>query len=102
MPIIEDLVTSGRIVDVMIALVVLEVLALTLYRRRTGAGVAELSLAANAAAGISLMLALRAGLTDAGWATVALCLLFALVFHAADIGQRWSPRAGAADGREAP
>jgi hypothetical protein len=39
------------------------------------------------------MLALRAALTDAGWAWIAAPLVGALVFHAADLGQRWS-RAG--------
>ena len=39
MPIIEELITTGRIVDIMIAFIVLEIVAVTAWRRATGAGI---------------------------------------------------------------
>ena len=96
MALLEDLVTSGRIVDLMLAFIVLEIVALLLIRRFTGSGIATLPLLTNIGAGTSLMLALRADLTDAGWTWIAFFLVAALVFHVSDLAQRWqrSPEAG--------
>ena len=63
MALLEDLVTSGRIVDLMLAFIVLEIVALMLIRRYTGGGIATWPLLTNIGAGTSLMLALRADLT---------------------------------------
>lgn len=86
---IEDLLSSGRIVDLMLVFIVLEVVAIQLIRRSTGAGIAMIPLLTNIGAGGSVMLALRAELTGAGWNWVAGFLLSALVFHAVDLWQRW-------------
>ena len=51
--------------------------------------VAPLSLLVNIGAGGSLMLALRANLTGAGWTWVAFFLVAALVFHVSDLLVRW-------------
>lgn len=96
MALLEDLVTSGRIVDLMLAFIVLEIVALMLIRRYTGGGIATWPLLTNIGAGTSLMLALRADLTGAGWTWIAFFLVAALVFHVSDLAQRWqrSPEAG--------
>lgn len=86
---LEDLITSGRIVDIMIAFVVVEVVLLLVYERATGRGVAPYSLLVNVGAGGSLMLALRAVFSGSNWALIAACLVAALVFHTLDIVQRW-------------
>jgi hypothetical protein len=101
MPSLEALIESGRIVDLMLAVLVLECAALWVVHRRTGRGIAPAALIANLGAGGSLMLALRAALTGAAWPAVAAFLLGSLFFHAADQVFRWHrPRSsGGADGR---
>lgn len=95
MELLESLVSSGRIVDVMLTVMALEVLAVTIYRRRTGGGIAFVPLILNIGAGGSLMLALRATLTDAGIEMIAFWLVASLVFHVADQAKRWtSPSKG--------
>lgn len=81
---------SGRIVDVLLILVMLEIAVIGVVRHRTGAGVATLPLLINVGSGASLMLALRLALVDAAWHWMGACLLAALAFHVADLAQRWS------------
>ncbi|MGD1982440.1 MAG: hypothetical protein PVF93_00890 [Chromatiaceae bacterium] len=99
---IEELVTSGRIVDLMLIFILLEVVAIQLIRRYTGAGIAILPLLTNIGAGGSVMLALRAQITGAGWHWVAILLLSALVFHVIDLWQRWERPAAAASAGSDP
>jgi hypothetical protein len=89
MTVLDSLIGSGRIVDVMLALVALEVLGLLLYRRLRGGGVAAVPLLANIGAGGSLMLALRASLVGGSVPLVAGWLIAALVFHVLDLALRW-------------
>ncbi|HKL63575.1 MAG TPA: hypothetical protein VJ883_09425 [Woeseiaceae bacterium] len=86
----QTLIESGRIVDIVLAVLLAEVLLLALWHRRTGRGIAPLPAFLNAGAGGSLALALRAALTDSGWMWVTAWLLCALVFHSADLARRWS------------
>ena len=86
---IEALIQSGRIVDIMILFIVLEIAFVELWRRRRGRGIGTLPLLVNIGAGGSLMLALRACLVDSGWHWVAAFLVAALVFHVADLKIRW-------------
>jgi hypothetical protein len=86
---IDQLFANGRIVDLMIALLAVEAAAILIYRRWRGGGIAPAALLTNFGAGLSLMLALRAGLTGAGTQQLALCLAGALVFHVADLAVRW-------------
>ena len=86
---LDQLIASGRIVELMGAFVALEVIALLVWRARTGGGIPAASLLANIGAGGSLMLALRASLTDAGTSAIAAWLLAALVCHVADLALRW-------------
>jgi hypothetical protein len=89
MELLEKLVTSGRIVDLMLLFIVIEIGLLLLIRRATGRGIAPLPLLTNVGAGGSLMLALRADLTGAGWVWVAGFLVIALIFHVSDLALRW-------------
>ena len=84
---------SGRIVDVVIAITIIEGIALAIYYRRTGNGVAPRHFVLNMAAGLCLMMALRFALTDAGWMMVALCLSASGIIHTLDLVSRWQ-RAG--------
>lgn len=80
---------SGRVIDLILGLMVVEAIALALYHARTGRGIAPRRLYANLLAGACLMLALRASLTGAGVPHVASWLLLGLVAHLADLGTRW-------------
>ena len=78
-----EFVASGRIVDVVLAVMLIEAAAL-LWLRRLPAP----ALLAMLAPGLCLTLALRAALTGAGWHWVALCLVLAGLTHLADLRQR--------------
>jgi hypothetical protein len=88
--VLADLVRSGQLVELVLALVALEAAALLFYRFRTGNGPEPLGLVFNLAAGSALMLALRAALQDAGWMQVAAFMVLALVAHLADLARRWN------------
>lgn len=90
---IEEFVLSGRVVDVMLGLMVLEVLVFSLPRVRTALGGRALPLLVNAGAGVSLMLALRTVLTGGSWQILAACLVLAGIFHALDVLLRWESSA---------
>lgn len=87
---VEQFILSGRIVDVALAVLVIEVLWLAWHHRRTGHGLPPGQLFTNAGAGGSLMLALKAVLTGAAWPWIAAALLASLVFHVADLRLRWN------------
>lgn len=84
---------SGRVVDLILGLMLLEGLALSVLWRRRGCGVLPLALWVNLAAGGAMLLAVRAALTGASWVWVWIPLLLALLMHLADLGARWTSRA---------
>ena len=84
-----DLFASGRLVDLILVLVVIEVAVLLVYWRRTGRGVAPLDLLPNLCAGAFLLLALRVTLTGGGWMLASSCLATAGLAHLADLYRRW-------------
>jgi hypothetical protein len=86
---LSALVSSGRAVDLVVALMVLEFGALAIYHRATGRGVAPAKLAANMLAGLALLLALRAALTGMPAYWVALFLVASLGAHLVDLALRW-------------
>lgn len=86
---LDDLIGSGRIVDIMVVFVVIEVMVLIIYWRRTGKGVPTIPLLANIGAGGSLMLALGATLKGMSPTTIAVCLIASLIFHMTDLAIRW-------------
>jgi sugar phosphate permease len=89
---VEALFTSGRVVDIALALMVLEAAALWAYRRARGSTFAMADVAWNLAAGAALLLALRAALTGADWPWIALPLTAALVAHIGDFRRRFAAR----------
>jgi hypothetical protein len=84
-----EFIASGRAIDLILAMVLVEALALLAYRRITGRGIAGPDLIANLLAGACLMLALRAALAGAGWQWIAVCMSAALLAHLADLWRRW-------------
>lgn len=85
----QPLITSDRIVDGILALVVIEIVVLGMVRIRRGAGPGWRALVPNLLAGAALLLALRAALTGAAWPWVPLWLAVAGVAHVADLHFRW-------------
>jgi hypothetical protein len=86
---LEDLIASGRVVDVIMVFMGLEALGLWIYHRRTSLGPAPGDVAIMLSAGLCLLLALRAALTGANWAWIAIFLVASLVAHLADLRRRW-------------
>lgn len=85
-----ELFSSGRLVDLILLLIVLEVAAIMIYRRASGRGLALADLLPNVLAGAFLLLALRSSLADIGWMPISACLACAGIAHAIDIGRRWN------------
>lgn len=83
------LFADGTIIDLVLGLTVLEALALAVWFRRSGRGIAPADVLGIVAPGLGLMLALRAALTGADWRWVALCMLAALAAHLIDLRRRW-------------
>lgn len=75
------LFASGRIVDAILLLTVLEGAGLLILRRP--------DLLATLLAGLALLAALRLALGGADWRWLALALLAALIAHLFDLARRW-------------
>lgn len=86
---IEAGFANGHIIDLILAMVVAEAIALALWRRRTGRGPELAPLLPLLASGFLLLLAVRAALVRAPWPLVALPLGAALVAHLLDLALRW-------------
>lgn len=84
-----DLFASGRFVDFILIVVVLEAALLIFYWRYWRRGVAPLDLLPNLCAGAFLLLALRVTLTGGGWMPASGCLAAAGVAHLVDVSRRW-------------
>lgn len=85
----RTLFENGHIVDLIVGLMLLEVLALGLWYRKTRRGVAPLKLAANFLAGAFLLFGLRAALLGWDWQVIATLLTGAFLAHGADLASRW-------------
>ncbi|MCE4226022.1 hypothetical protein HCU64_19915 [Methylobacterium sp. C25] len=94
-----ELFASGRIIDLILALVACEALALLVWRWRRGRGPSPIALIGNIAAGACLMIALRAALSGAHWTIIAGSLLGSLVAHVADLWFRLHEEQSKALGR---
>lgn len=85
----KELFASGRIVELILGLMLLEAVVLWMYHRRSGIGIRPLDLVLNLAAGALLLLALRAALVDPDPLATAPYLAVALLAHLADLSRRW-------------
>jgi len=78
----------GLLLDLILALVVLEGLVLHLFHRRTGRGIAPRLFIPNLLSGAGLLLALRGVMTGAGVGWILAGLALALVAHVLDLRAR--------------
>ena len=86
---LDALFTSGRVADLILALLAVEVAILFIYHRTTGRGIAPIDLIMNNLAGAGLVLALRSALTGGAWTSVGAWLAAAFVAHISDVIRRW-------------
>ena len=84
-----ELFASGRIIDLILALVVLEAMLVAMVRQRTGRGIAFVDFIASLAPGVALLMAIRAQAGNHAWTSVAFWLVVALAMHVADLARRW-------------
>jgi hypothetical protein len=87
---VAELFASGRVVDGIVMLMIIEYAVLIFLRKRSGSSLSASSLVANLAAGAALLLSLRAALVGSSWRWVSIWLLLALLAHAADLKMRWA------------
>jgi hypothetical protein len=85
---VADLFATGRVVDCILALMLLEVIAMAWWRHRSGNGPKLTELFASIIAGAALLLALKTALVGAPWSRSAFWLLVALAAHSADLTLR--------------
>jgi hypothetical protein len=84
----RELFASGRIVDLILGLTLLEAVAIGVHHRWTRRGVGLSLVLANLLAGACLLAALRLALTGAAWPWIALVLAAAFAAHLTDLRQR--------------
>lgn len=84
-----QLFASAHVVDLVLAVMVLEVALLLLYRHRTRHGLSAMDLLSVMMPGAFLLLALRGALAGAGASIIGACLVAALTTHLSDIARRW-------------
>ena len=77
------------IVDAIAVLVIVEAVALSIVSARSMRGPAVPDILFNLAAGLFLLLALRAALSEASWPWVAAMLAAAGLAHVVDQARRW-------------
>jgi hypothetical protein len=77
------------LVEIAIAITVLEAIALVVYHQATGRGLALRAFGLNLLSGLLLMLALRAALSSGALYWPAAFLAASGLTHAADIWRRW-------------
>jgi hypothetical protein len=82
----QDLIASGRIVDIILVVMLLEMGVLLATRRLPAADIAFMMLP-----GACLLLALRAALVGAPWGYVAASLAASFVAHMIDVFRRSTP-----------
>ena len=88
-----DLFASGRIIDAIIALLLLEMLALGLFVKATSRGPTLRSIMFNSLAGMSLLLAVKTALSQAPWYWTGAALAASLLMHLGDLYDRWTTAA---------
>jgi hypothetical protein len=80
---------SAHLVDLILAIVAAEMLAIALYWQLARRGIAPRQLLPNLLAGAFLLLALRLALSGYSWPCYAACLAASGVANVVDLRQRW-------------
>jgi glycerol-3-phosphate acyltransferase PlsY len=91
-----ELLQDGRIIEAILALMVLEAGGLTVWYKLKGRGIAPVQLMVNLSSGMFLMLAVLLALESAPVWALGGCLLAAFLGHLADLALRWNESASRA------
>jgi hypothetical protein len=86
---VVKLFATGRIVDLIVALMLVEFGVSIAVRARTRRGIHPIELAVSLAAGMALLLALRSALVGSSWQHTAVWLVVALMAHMLYLTLRW-------------
>ncbi len=89
LPPVAELIATGRAVDGILALMLIESIALILIGRKLRRAIPASQVLVSLGAGAALLLALRAALLGFAWQWISLWLLAALVAHILDLRYRW-------------
>ena len=89
----ESFFLSGRVVDYILVLILLELFGLGLWRGLGRSGPEFGAVLPYLASGAALLCALRVALTGGEWPLMAAALLVAFAAHLYDLYRRW-PRTG--------
>jgi hypothetical protein len=81
--------SGAHTVDLVLAVVAVEVVAITAYWHAKHRGIAPAQLIPNLAAGALLLFALRFSLSGYAWPWYTACLALAGIANLADLRQRW-------------
>lgn len=84
-----DFISSAHAVDLILAIVAVEIVVITMYWHARGRGIAPAQLLPNLLAGALLLLALRLSLSGYAWPWYTACLALAGIANVADLRQRW-------------
>ena len=93
-----SLLGQAHLMDLVLAITIFEGLLLAAYHHRTGRGLAPADYALNMLAGLCLMLALRAVLTDVASLWVLVFLMASGLAHGSDLTLRWRKKQRALEG----
>ena len=81
---VENLFTSGLAADVILLVMLLELVALTIFYQRTGRGIPPLDLLFSLGAGAGLVLAFRGALVGVNVAWIGAAMLLSFAMHIID------------------
>jgi low temperature requirement protein LtrA len=87
---VAELFATGRAVDGILALMLIESIALILIGRKLRRPMPAAQVLVSIGAGAALLLALRAALLGFAWQWISLCLMAALAAHLLDLRYRWA------------
>jgi hypothetical protein len=87
---VVELFASGRIVDCIAGLMLLEFIALSLASTKAAHGIKPIELGVSLGAGMALLFALRAALLGLEWQLVSMWLILALIAHVLYLKLRWN------------
>ena len=84
-----DFLSGVHAVDLILAIVAIEIAAITVYWHTRHRGIAPAQLLPNLLAGALLLIALRLSLSSYSWPWYTACLALAGIANIADLRQRW-------------
>ena len=84
-----NMISSRDLIDIVIAVTLIECVALLVLFRIKKRGLAPRDYLLNLMSGLCLMFALRCALVGAGWTWIALWLLASGLAHGTDLWRRW-------------